>query len=94
MRARAHDLAADEIALVAVPDHLCAAHAAEGPKRGHEVNGLQDIGLALRVVPQQQVKAGRELRVQPGVIAEVPQPEVSQMHAGRMRRAGGRGEPF
>jgi len=30
------------------------------------------------------MEAGREIRVQPGVIAKVPQPQMSQMHANKI----------
>ena len=65
-------------------DHLRAADAAERAQRGHEINRFEDIRLALRVVAEQQMEAGREIRVQPGVIAEVPQPQMSQMHADKI----------
>jgi hypothetical protein len=32
------------------------------------------------------VAAGRKIRVQPGVIAKIPQPQMSQMHAEKMER--------
>ena len=47
-----HDGAADEIALLPVPDHLRAADAAEGAQRGHEINRFQNVRLALGVVAQ------------------------------------------
>ena len=30
------------------------------------------------------MEAGREIRVQPGVIAKIPQPQMSQMHADKI----------
>src|SRR5258706_343211 len=45
--------AADEIALLRVPNHLRAADAAKRAQRGDEINGLEDVGLALCVVAQQ-----------------------------------------
>ncbi len=57
------------------------AAAAERPQRGHEINRFEDVRLALRVVAQKQMEAGHEIRVQPGVITKVPQPQMSQMHA-------------
>ncbi len=32
------------------------------------------------------MEAGREIRVQPGVITKIPQPQMSQMHAEKMER--------
>ena len=81
MLALADHLAADEVALLPVPDHLRAAHAAKGAQGGDEVDGFEDIGLALGVVAQQQVEAGRKIRIQPRVIAEVPKAQMGQMHA-------------
>ena len=69
-----------EVALLAVPDHLRAADAAKGAEGGQEIDRFQDVCLALGVIPQEEVEAGLELRVQPGVIAEVAQPESCQMH--------------
>ena len=90
----ADDFAAHKIAFVPVPDHLRAAHAAKGTERGHEIDRFEDVGLALRVVAQKQMEAGREVRVQPRVIPEVAQAQVSQMHAARMRPGGVPGEIF
>ena len=79
--ALADDVAADEIALLPVPDHLRAADAAERAQRGHEINRFEDVRLALRVVAEQQMEARRKIRVQPRVIAEVPKSQMGQMHA-------------
>jgi hypothetical protein len=65
------DGAADEVAGLAVADELGAAHAAEGAQGGQEVDGLKDVRLALRVVPQQYVEAGRDVHVEPRVVAKV-----------------------
>jgi len=85
---------ADEVALLAVPDHLRPAHAAKRPQRGHEVNGFENVGLALGVVAEQELEAGRKVGVQPRVIAEVPESQMSQMHSGKMPGAGRDGELF
>ena len=77
----AHNRAANKIALLPVPDHLRAADAAKGAQRGHEVNGFENVGLALRIVAEQQVEAGREIHVQPRVVAEVTESQMGQMHA-------------
>ena len=76
-----HHVAADEIAFRAVPDHLRAADAAKRTQRGHEINRFEDVRLALRVVAEQHVEAGRKIRVQPRVIAEVTESQMGQMHA-------------
>ena len=81
MLALPDDIAADEIALRAVPDHLRAADAAKGAQRGHEINRFENVRLALRVVAEQQMEAGRKIRVQPRVIAEVSESQMGQMHA-------------
>ena len=72
--ALADDLAADEISLLAVPDHLRAAHPAKRAERRDEINGFEDVGFALGVVTEKQVKTRREVSVQPRVIAEVAEP--------------------
>jgi hypothetical protein len=77
-----------------VPDHLRAADAAERPQRGHEINRFKDVRLALRVVAEQQVEARRKVGVQPRVIAEVPESQMGQMHAGKMNWKGNRREFF
>ena len=71
---------ADEIAFRAVPNHLCATDAAKGSQRGHEINRFENVGLALRVVAEQQMEAGRKIHVHPRVIAEVSESQMSQMH--------------
>ena len=71
---------ADEITLLPVPDHLRAADAAKRAQRGHEINRFEDVRLALRVIAKQQVEARRKIRVQPRVIAEVPESQMGQMH--------------
>ena len=86
MLALADHVAADEIAFRAVPDHLRAADAAKRPQRGHEINRFENVRLALRVVAEQQMEAGRKIRVQPRVIAEVPESQMGQMHAEKMER--------
>ena len=61
-------------------EHLGALHAAEGPEGGQEIDGFQDVRLALGVVAQQHVKSGREVQVRPRVVAEVAEPEMCQVH--------------
>ena len=43
-----------------------------------------NVRLALRVVAEQDVEAGRKIHVQPRVIAEVTESEMGQMHAGKI----------
>lgn len=57
------------------------ANAAERPQRGHEINRFKNVRLALRVVAEQQVEAGRKIRIQPRVIAEVAKSQMDQMHS-------------
>ena len=64
---------ADEITFLPMPHHVRAADAAEGSQGGEEINGFEHVGLALRVVAEQQVESGREIHVEPRVIAEVTQ---------------------
>ena len=73
---------------------LRAADATKRPQRGHQINRFKDVGLALRVVAEQQVEAGRKIHVQPRVVAEVTESQMSQMHAEKMRWRGGGGEIF
>jgi len=90
MVALPHHVAADEITFRAVPDHLRAADAAKRTQRGHEINRLEDVGLALRVVAEEQMEAGRKIHVQPRVVAEVSESQMSQMHAGILATDGRR----
>jgi hypothetical protein len=81
-----HHVAANKVAFRAVTDHLRAADAAEGTQRGHEIDGLQDVGLALCIVAEQQMEAGRKIGVQPRVVAEVTESQMGQMHGEKMER--------
>jgi len=92
--ALADDFSADKIAALFVADHLRAADAAERAQRGHEINGFKDVRLALRVVAEQEMEAGREVRIQPRIIAEVTKSQMSQMHTNKMKRNGENGESF
>jgi hypothetical protein len=83
-----HDLAADEVAFLAVPNHLRAANTAERAQRGHQIDCFQDIGLALGVVAKQNLESWSEINVQPRVIAEVAKSEMSQMHLYDLRQGG------
>ena len=75
------DGGADEITFLAVADHLRAADAAKRAQGGQQINGFEKVGLALGIVAEQQVKAGRKIGVQPRVIAEVAKPQMQQMHS-------------
>jgi len=86
--AGADDAAAAEVAFLAVPDHLGAADAAEGAESGEKVDGLEDVGLALGVVAEEELEARGKVDVQPRVIAEVTKSEMGQMHGGKMAGGG------
>ena len=76
----ADDAGADEVTRLSVPDHLCATDAAKRAQRREQIDRLENVGLALRVVAEQQVKTGREIDVQPRVIAEITKSQMAQMH--------------
>ena len=78
--ALADDAGADEVTRLSVPDHLCATDAAKRAQRREEIDCLENVGLALRVEAEQQVKTGREIDVQPRVIAEITKSQMAQMH--------------
>ena len=90
----ADHLAANEVALLPMTDHLRAAHPAKGAQCGNEINGFENVGLALRIAAQQQVKPGRKIHIQPRVIAEISQAQMGQMHALRMACDGLASESF
>jgi len=90
----ANDPATDQVSTLAMPDHLGTTHPTEGTEGGHEVDGLKDVGFALGVVSQKEVEAGREIHVQLGVIAEVAQAQLSQVHGAKMSRAAELRQPF
>jgi len=73
-----------------------SAHAAERAEGGNEIDGFENIGLALGVVAQQQMEAWRKINIQPRVIAEVPKAQMGQMHDLRLRRVESqrRSSPF
>ena len=75
-----HDVCADEVALLAVLNHLRAAHAAKRTERGEKVEGFEDVRLALRVVADEDVEARRERHVHPRIIAEVPETQLADVH--------------
>jgi hypothetical protein len=80
MLSLADNPAADEITLLGVTHHLRTADAAEGPQSGNQVNGFEDIGLALRVVSEQEMETRRKIDIQPSVISEIAEAQVGQMH--------------
>ena len=61
--------------------HLGAAHAAKRSQRSDQVHRLQDVGLALRIVAQQQMETRRKIDVEPSVISEISKPQMRQVHA-------------
>jgi len=65
-----------------VPDDLRVADATERAQRGQEVNGLEQVGFALRIAAEQHVKTRLERDVEPPEIPEVTQFELGQVHAG------------
>ena len=75
-------------------NHLRPAHSAKGTQRCQEINGFENVGLSLRVISQKEMKAGREIRVQPRVIAKIPQSQVGQMHTGKIAAMERRREVF
>jgi hypothetical protein len=78
--ALADDFAADEITFLTVTNHLRAADAAKGTERRHEIDGFEDVRFALRIVAEEEMEAGRKIDVEPRVIAEVAESEMSQVH--------------
>jgi hypothetical protein len=60
--------------------HLRTAHPAKRAQRGHKINRFEDVCLALCVTPQQQMESGEKILVQPRVVAEVTESQMSQMH--------------
>ena len=71
VRGDALDRGSDKVAFRAVPNQLRTAYAAEGAERGEQVDGFQDVGLALCIIPQQEVEAWRKISIQPRVVAEI-----------------------
>ena len=76
----ADEVASDEVPALAVANQLLTACAAEGPQRGKQVDCFQKVCFALRVVAKQQVKPRAEIYIQPGVIPEITQTQVCQVH--------------
>ena len=92
VRGDALDRGSDKVAFRAVPNQLRTAYAAEGAQRGKEVDGFQDVGLALGIVPQQEVEAWRKISIQPRVVAEIAKSQMRQMHTGTLAARRGEGE--
>lgn len=78
------DAAADEVAGFVMSDHLGAADAAEGTEGGEEIDRLQNVGLALRIVSEQHVEARLEVDVEPAVVAKVAESQMFQVHGWSM----------
>ncbi len=90
----AHHRAADEIAALAVANHLRAADATERAQRGHEINRFKDVCLALCVVAKQEVEAGRNVGIQSRIIAEVAESQMGQMHSEKIGARAARPRAF
>ena len=80
MRAGADNLPAHKPAGPAVAYHHRATHTAKGAKRSEQVQGFQNVCLALPVATKQQVKARSEIGVQPAVVSKIPQSQMPQVH--------------
>jgi hypothetical protein len=52
---------------------LRAAYSPEGAQGGDQVDGLEEIGFALSIVADKEVKAWLKFNVQPGVITKISQ---------------------
>ena len=68
-----NDLSPDKITSLVVANHLRAANAPKRSQRRENINRLQNVRFPLRIIPKEQVQPGRELEIQPPVIAEVSQ---------------------
>ena len=95
------DFGADEVPRLVVADHLRAADSTKGTQGRQQINGFEDIRLALRVVAEDQMEARREIDIQARVISKIPQAKMVQMHAGfwsngtgRQRRSDVRAQPM
>jgi len=73
-----------EEAGLAVADEMGRGDAAEGAKGGEEVERLEEVGFALGVAAEEEVKAGVEGGIEPGVIAKIAEAQLAQMHEARM----------
>src|SRR5690606_31251910 len=82
LRRRRHKVPTREISSGPVPDHLGTADAAEGTQRGQQVNRLEDVRLALRVLPDQELETGFEIDVQSRVVPKIAQAKVRKVHGG------------
>ena len=77
----ADDLRADEGAFLPMLNHLRAAHASEGAKCSQEINGFENVGLALGIAAHEDMEAGREIHIEPRVIAEIAKAQMGDVHA-------------
>ena len=90
VRGSGDDAAAHEPAGLAVADHRRAAHAAEAPQGGEQMNGFEQVGFALRIAAEQHVKARPEVGIEPPVVSKIAQSQMPQVH-GRLWAEGGAG---
>src|SRR5262249_25403836 len=80
--------AADEIALLSMTNHLCASDSTKRSQRGDKVNAFENVRFALGIVAQEPMKSWREIRVQPRVVAEIAESQMSQLHGLAMPEVG------
>jgi hypothetical protein len=62
-------------------DELAVVAGAGGAARGEEVDGFEEVGLALSIVAEEEEAAGREGEVEVGVGAEAGELEASDVQA-------------
>ena len=60
--------------------HHGTTHTTKGAECGEQVQGFENVGLALPVASEQQVKARPEVAVQPAVVSKIPQSQMPQVH--------------
>ena len=69
-----------KIALLTVPGQLAAAGAAEGSQRGEEIEGFEEVGLALGVLSEQEMESRRKAGIQTRIVTEVAESESPNVH--------------
>ena len=61
-------------------DELAVAAGAEGADRGEEVDGLQEIRLALGVIADEEQGPRRQVQLQLAIVAKVSEAQVTDIH--------------
>jgi hypothetical protein len=61
-------------------DQAGVAFGAVGPAGGQQEHGFEQVGLALRVLAQQQHGAGLEVQFKRGIVAVVGQGQGAKVH--------------